>query len=255
MKRIFIVIFLVFVSLGGLYFANSINFKKDETKVLGEELQRGSSAVEVSFGDEKYAVYWLVLSNLDTLELIPNFDDSQTASSAFDKYGCELLINGGFYTEAGKPIGLFRANSETIQEFSVNVLMNGVFSVNDFSTPRITREVPGDPLKIALQTGPILIENSFNQKLNLASDKSARRVISAVTGDNKLIFMVIYDPKSVFLGPELVDLPQIVSLLSAENDLNIADAINLDGGSASAFKSRDFSLNEISPVGSFFCLQ
>jgi len=80
-------------------------------------------------------------------------------------------------------------------------------------------------------------------------------VISAVTGDNKLIFMVIYDPKSVFLGPELVDLPQIVSLVSAENDLNIADAINLDGGSASAFKSRDFSLSEISPVGSFFCLQ
>ena len=126
-------------------------------------------------------------------------------------------------------------------------------SVNELGTPRITREVPEDPLVNAVQTGPVVFENGAVTKLSFVRDSASRRVIAAVSGENELIFMVFYTQDSAFSGPLLAELPEGVAKLNVEENLGIADAINLDGGSASAFAIPGFSLTEASPVGSFFC--
>lgn len=90
--------------------------------------------------------------------------------------------------------------------------------------------------------------------MSVKNDKQARRVVAGVTGENKLIFLVFYDNNQYYSGPYLNDLPDLVDKTGKSLDLNIADAINLDGGSASAFISDDIKLTELTPVGSFFCI-
>jgi len=205
----------------------------------------------------QYKVNWAVV-DASKLVLVPNFTEKKIAREVYGELGCKLLINGGFYAAGAssaysKPIGLFVANREEVSEASNNSLFNGFFSVNEFDTPRITLEVPRDPLAIALQTGPILQENNSVHVLKLVRDKAARRMVAAVTGKNELIFITIYKEEAVFSGPNLANLPAIISQFEEEEKLEIADAINLDGGAASAFFSSEVKLSEASPVGSFFC--
>ena len=168
---------------------------------------------------------------------------------------CQLLVNGGFYTENNEPTGLFITDGETVEAFRSNTLFNGILSVNEFDTPRITRTVPSGVSRIAVQTGPVVFENGSPVNLSLVRDERSRRTVAMATGFNELVFAIFYEEKSVYKGPLLTDLPELVEAFGKATGLIIADAINLDGGSASTFISQNGKLTEISSVGSFFCLK
>lgn len=177
------------------------------------------------------------------------------ASDLFRDFHCQFLVSGGFYTKDNQPIGLFLSERQTLSPFVPNSLFNAVFSVNLFDTPRITRTSPQDPLRLALQSGPLLIENASLLTFSLVNDKPARRIIVAVDGTNIVYFIVIYDPVAAFSGPRLASLPAVLETFQQQSGLLLADALNLDGGTACAFYSDSLKLSEASPVGSFFCLK
>jgi len=189
------------------------------------------------------------------LILIPNFDEKKSSRNVFEENNCLVLVNGGFYSKTFKPIGYFIVNTQKLSDFEKNRLFDGIFSINEYGIPRITRVLPKDNLVNAVQTGPIIFENGATVSLNISRDKPARRIIAAVTGSNELIFIVFYSPSNYFLGPLLSDLPEEIKKLNESEKLDIADAINLDGGSASSFITKKVSLTEASPVGSYFCIQ
>jgi len=257
MKKLIFLVIIAIVLVGlWLFRGNIVNTEiQKSTKVLGEEIFDKKNGQEIRIEDRIYRTYWEIIENIEVLYLLPNFSKRITSKETVDKEDCELLVNGGFYDENSKPIGLFISERERISDYQKNSLFNGIVSVNLFAIPRISRETPKDDLVFALQTGPIVFENGNPTEIELSRDKMARRVIAATTGENKLVFIVIYNPESVFDGPLLAELPQVVSEISEKNKLNIADAINLDGGSASTFISNSVTLTEISPVGSFFCLK
>ncbi len=228
-------------------------------EVLGipESTPTPEASASSNLGSFHYA--W-VKANPETLELMSNLDSKETASDLMKEYSCSALVNAGFYTadspeEAHEAIGLFVSEGETLSDFRKNSLFNGILSINEMDTPRITEVVPADPLRMGIQTGPLLQVNDQAMKLSLARDKNARRLVAAVTGDNELIFIVFYDSDARFSGPLLADLPQLLGEFENKTQINIADAINMDGGSASAFITDEVSLTEISPIGSFFCLK
>jgi len=215
--------------------------------------QIDSTTIELS--GVNYVITWTKV-DAEKVSLVPNFGDRQTSKEVFTKNDCRVLVSGGFYdTKSGEnvPIGHFVSSRDKLSDFTKNRLFNGVLSINEFGTPRITRSVPEDPLVSAVQTGPLIKEN--NEVLLLTSDstKRARRMLAAVTGENELVFMAVYSPGSTFAGPALSELPHVVSEFEDKSGLALADAINLDGGSASAFLADGFSLSEASLVGSFFC--
>ena len=259
-KKLSIFGFLVVAILTGyLIYGNS---KKEATKILGSVNSSPSpqgvnqtNQINLNYNNQNLTVAWFNIDSPEKLTLIPNFDEKFSANVVKEKYGCKFLVNAGYYSKDAKPIGLFIADGQTISRWQKNYLLNGIFSINKLLTPRITRTEPKDLLTIAIQTGPLIKENATYLQISAGNSNPDRRVLAAVTGENKTVFLIIYDKNSVFLGPQLSNLPGILKIFEEKSGLALADIINLDGGTASAFISPEVSLPEISPVGSFFCLK
>jgi len=222
-----------------------------EPQVLG--FPNGRDILVTENGEYAYA-FARVRGELE-LSLIPNFSERLSAAEARVAHSCSTLVNAGFYSEDKEPIGLFITDGREVSRWQQNRTFNGIFSVNAIGTPRITRGVPGDVLSLAVQTGPILKENGQYLSTRMERDKSARRVVAGVTGENEAVFAVFYKERSSFSGPTLEELPEVLSEFELRSGVALADAINLDGGSASAFVADDTMLSELSPVGSFFCIR
>ena len=220
-------------------------------EVLG--VPASEKGVEIEIGERKFLAFYLVVPDASNITLVPNFDEAKNAFDLFTYQDCAGVVSGGFYTPEASPTGLFVSEGETLKKYTSSSLLNGVYSINDFETPRIGKAVPRDHLRLGLQAGPVLIENSFAQNLSILRDEEARRVVVGVTGENKTVFIVFYDPESAFIGPMLEDMPRALELFGEKTGVELADAMNLDGGSASAFFTADIALSESSLVGSFFC--
>jgi hypothetical protein len=222
------------------------------SEVLG--IPAEEEGIEINLDGRKFRAQFVIVENAGDISLLPNFDKKETSRWLKEESQCRALVNGGFYAAEGYPTGLFITQKTRLKGFVATSLTNAVYSINDFETPRITRSTPQDPLRVALQAGPLLIENNLPLELT-GSDEEARRVTLGVTGKNESVFIVIYDPASVFLGPILRDLPYALEIFETSSGIDLADAMNLDGGRASAFISPDVTLLELSPIGSYFCIK
>jgi len=156
-------------------------------------------------------------------------------------------INGGFYDTANKPLGLFRIGETVLAKQIQSNLLNGFLSDDG-----ITVAVPTG--RFVLQSGPLLIQRGNPLPLKIQNDEHARRMVAAKTGEG-FLFLTVYKEDSVFEGPLLADLPKVIQKINTKENLGIVDAINLDGGSASAFKNAETTLSELTPVGSLFCIK
>ena len=258
MKRWLILFFVLFLSLGFAFYKYT-NFqsrrnlpKIEETKTLGaKEENKASRLLEIP--NARYYFDYFE-ADPDKLFLFGNFEKGEKAEDIKLRFNCQNLTNGGFYDDKFKPIGLFISEYEELSPWQKNQLFNGVFSINMFGTPRITRERPRDSLRLALQSGPLVFENGGKVVFKSSEDHS-RRVVVAVTGENKPLFLVFYSINNFIEGPTLDELPVLIEKINADLKLGIADALNLDGGNASAFYSDNLMVSETTRVGSFFCVK
>ncbi len=171
-----------------------------------------------------------------------------------DRFGCSYLISGGFYDPNFKPIGLLISEGREVSSWQKNQLFNGIFSINHFDTARITREVPQDSLRVALQAGPLVFENG-KRVIYKSSVVFERRIVLGVTGENKPIFLAFWSQENFLKGPTLEEISYLIEKINREFGLNIADAMNLDGGTASFFFGNELVLGEVNLVASFFCVK
>ncbi len=258
MKKYFkmILLFAILI-IASLYFQNKGKTEtlNEDKKVLGLPSENGNNLVSFTLGEKTINVSWIEVSDAQSLSLIPNFTEKLTAQEALTKYACIALTSAGFYTKQNSPIGLFTYERKQIKKTIVSSTFNGFFSLNDFYTPRITRQLPDDSLRMALQSGPLIKENGQILTLKMKNDAAERRIVIGVTGGNKAYLLVFYDPQSVFMGPKFADLGKAVSLFEEETGIVFADVLNLDGGTASLFYSDSLQLPEAVISGSFFCLK
>jgi len=252
MKKLILFIILIGLVLGVYYLikpqeeGNIINIvkKKDNKKEIQSH----------EFENTNIIATWFSVDDVDGLILYPNYKDQITSSDAREKYDCTNLVSGGFYDEDNSPIGLFIGEGETLSKQVNNDTFNGYFSVSNNGDAKITSWVPSD-VRIGLQTGPLLIYEGNLRNLKLSRDKEARRVVLAQTESDKLYFIVLYDSESFYQGPKLDELPKMIKDIEENIGEKVTYAINLDGGAASSFYTKDFSLTELSFVGSFFCMK
>ena len=209
---------------------------------------------DITQDNRSFRIAWFTVQNPDTISLIPNFREQNTSRAALETSHCLDLVNGGFYTQEKKPTGLFVTHGETEEVFQPNTLLNGIFSITTQGQVSITSEPPKESLRIALQTGPVLFRNGYPQKLRLIEDEFARRSVVATTVTNAVLFFVLYDRENPYQGPLLSEVPFLLTQWQKQTTQEVRDAINLDGGSASAWYSEGFFLQELTAVGSYFCV-
>jgi len=207
----------------------------------------------LSLTDGKYRYAWLLVENINKLRLAANFEEALGSENLIRRDECVVLVNGGFYNTNDSPIGWFYAMGEEISESEANNLFNGYISVaSDSAVIAATREE--NNLVSGLQSGPLLAEGGQFKALSINNDERRRRVV-AVTGDSgEVYFGVVTGANSLFEGPLLGDLSRVVEAITKQEGVSVEGAINLDGGSASAFYDGDIYIRETSYIGSYFCL-
>lgn len=208
--------------------------------------------VSVNVENNTYQVSWFKITDPKRLILIANFEDKLSSDEIVDKYNCRAGINAGFYGKDGRPLGIFVNDQNDRKIKRESNLFNGIFYLTSDDIFSIEEELPDDSLKLALQSGPFLIFHKNTLPLKIIDDELARRMVIA-TNEKEIIFLAIYDGISHLQGPYLSLLPKIIEAFSQKTGIEIVNALNLDGGSASAFTKPGLELKEISAVGGFFC--
>ncbi len=208
----------------------------------------------VEYQDASYGYGIFSVSENQKLKLIPNYDVQEASEKLIAENNCSLAINGGFYAQDNTPLGLVLADSTEFSKARSSDLFNGFLSVSADDHNLISDTYPGSA-KIILQSGPRLIINQKIVNLNLHDDKLARRTVAATTAAGQLVFMTIFHSQTEMSGPLLENLPTLVQMVASREQLQINEAVNLDGGNASMFHSPALSLAEVNSIGSMFCVQ
>lgn len=267
MKKPFFLILTIFLLLVAVFFLRPLFLSKPSLKPKEKNLlsvqatktptpspvSTAEQIIDFKIGEVSLRAAWIKVADSKKLSLYPNLQDRVLSGDFREQKKCQNLVSAGFYSKDSKPIGLFVTEGEKISEKVQDRFFDGIFSVDSDGKPRITLQVPGDNLSLALQSGPVLIWERRLQNLTIKNDESARRLLVALTTDNQIYFFVIFEKESVLGGPYLEHLPKVLGALGEKMEVRFSYALNLDGGAASAFYGDSISLPEFAPVGGFFC--
>lgn len=214
------------------------------------------SSSNVSLGENTYAFDYIRVKDASRIKLLPNFSEQKTSQEIIDGGKCKNLINAGFYSKNFTPIGLFISEGDVISRKQTNATLNGLFLISEANIPDILREIGDKKYRIGLQAGPILIFDSTPLKLSLKDEEQEadRRVVVALNDKGEIYFLVVYKQESVFRGPQLSSLPEVLAEIQNSLGEKFVSALNLDGGTASTFWGERVTLKELSPIGSYFCI-
>jgi uncharacterized protein YigE (DUF2233 family) len=198
-------------------------------------------------------ISWAV-ANPEEVELYSNLKEQKLSEEIKVNKSCQILVNGGFYSTENTHLGLFVSNFKVISPELNSPLLNGFLWI-DGNKVVIGSSSPNINPRIAIQSGPLIMQNRLLSTLEIKNDEPARRIVAGTTSNNELIFLVIYRDGSIYQGPLLGQLPKIIELFNKKAEIDIVNAINLDGGDHSIFISSFDRLDELGHAGSYFCVR
>jgi hypothetical protein len=157
-------------------------------------------------------------------------------------------VNGGYFDPDYRPIGLLVVDGKVITPLQKARLLSGVLSSTGkkVQISRVSEFSMSQKPETAIECGPMLVDGGKLVR-GLESTKGARRTFAAVAGDKAAL--------GFCSDVTLADLSSILAILSIP-EFKIQRALNLDGGSSSAFwfkraKGDAFSISELKPVRDF----
>ena len=207
-----------------------------EWKVLSAESEPGRAGIEhrhVVMEDagvgRRVAVDVAIFSAKSTgLRVIDNPDgQSLGAMMKREKFVCG--VNGGYFDTEFKPIGLRVADGTTFSPLRRARLISGILLQSDRGTDVIRVSEFSGTKKIiaAVQSGPFLVEAN-NRIRGLNDSQLARRTFAGIATNDHAFLGVCSDIS-------LAGLANILATAPIAMDSKTQRAMNLDGGSSSAF--------------------
>jgi uncharacterized protein YigE (DUF2233 family) len=207
-------------------------------------------AEESTTGDRASVEVVLFSSRSLKLRVIDQPADSRAdLGEVMQREKCLAGVNGGYFTPEYAPIGLLIADGKTIAPLQRARLLSGVLAMapRNVQIMRVAEFSSKTKLDGAIECGPFLVD--AGQRVNgLENSRVARRTFAAIAKDDRVALGFCSDVT-------LADLSQILTA-PLTSDFKVWRALNLDGGSSSAFwfKRRDssaFSISEAKPVRNF----
>jgi uncharacterized protein YigE (DUF2233 family) len=267
MKKIVLLVGIICILFSLSYFGNKLrSFYIDNKSAIDPivNLQAPTKStkdiVEIPYQGKTLLISWISVEDSNKIFLYSNLQNQQDARTIAKERECKVLTSGGFYSKENKHIGLFVTEGNEIERLQVNRLFNGILSIDKGAVyiRRADANTTAEallPPRVALQTGPVLIENEKIQKIENAAIAGERRIVVAITPEGKTVFLALYQKDSAYLGPKLSDLPQVLIEFQNKTGITFIHALNLDGGTASAFLTDSVTLGELTPIGSYFCIK
>ena len=167
-------------------------------------------------------------AKLAALRVVDNPDGQGLATvMKQEKYACG--VNGGYFDTEFKPIGLRVTDARTFSPLRRARLITGILLQSDrgIDVVRISEFSHSKKIIAAVQSGPFLVE--ANKRIRgLNGSQVARRTFAAI-GTNDHAFLGFCSEVS------LAELANILATAPLAADSKIRRAMNLDGGSSSAF--------------------
>ena len=228
-----------------------------EWKIVSAESEPGQEGiehrhivVEDAAAGQRAAIDVAVFSGKSTgLRVIDNPDgQSLAAVMKREKYVCG--VNGGYFDTDFKPIGLRIADGATFSPLRRARLITGILLQSDrgIDVVRAGEFSRTKKIAVAIQSGPFLVEG--NKRIRGLNDSQLARRTFAGTTTNDRAFL------GVCSGVSLAELANILATTPIVADSKTRRAMNLDGGSSSAFwfareDGSAFSISGRKPVRDF----
>jgi uncharacterized protein YigE (DUF2233 family) len=161
-------------------------------------------------------------------------------------------VNGGYFDPDYKPIGLLVADGTIIAPLQKARLLSGVLSASarKVQISRVAEFSLAQKPEAAVECGPMIVDLGKSVR-GLESTRPARRTFAATGAGDKAVLGFCSDVT-------LADLSSILATVLAP-DFKVQRALNLDGGSSSAFwfkraNGTAFSIAEEKPVRDFVAI-
>jgi uncharacterized protein YigE (DUF2233 family) len=158
-------------------------------------------------------------------------------------------VNGGYFDPEYRPIGLLIVDGTTIAPLQKARLLSGVLSASGkkVQISRVAEFSIAQKPDAAVECGPMIVDLGKSVR-GLEANKIARRTFAVVAAGDKAAIGFCSDVT-------LADLSNILAIVVIP-DFKIQRALNLDGGSSSAFwfkraNGSSFSITEQKPVRDF----
>lgn len=183
------------------------------------------------------------------LRVIDN-STGETLSDTMSREKCALGVNGGFFKPDFTPVGLLISDGKLIAPLHPARLMTGILnaSTREVRIQRLREFSRHEKTNDAVQSGPFLVDH--HQPIPGLNDSHVARRTFVATGTNDRAVLGNCSDVS------LAELAAILTTTRLADDLKIQRALNLDGGSSSAFwlareNGSAFSIREQKPVRDF----
>jgi uncharacterized protein YigE (DUF2233 family) len=184
---------------------------------------------ETESGDEATLELALFSTKAAVVRVTDNPGGNEDLASVMRRVRGVAGVNGGYFDPQNAPVGLVISDGKLIAPFRKARLLSGVL-VAAKGRVEILRAAEYSSRKTttaALQCGPFLVEGSAAVS-GLNNTKSARRTFVLTTGPDRAAVG--------FSSPvTLAQIGEILATARLAPDLKVQRALNLDGGSSSAF--------------------
>ena len=160
------------------------------------------------------------------LRIIDNAGDSSNLDAAMRRANCLAGVNGGYFDPDFAPLGLRIVDGKVVSRLTRGRLMSGVFASDNVIQVFRVGEFPlRRKWNAAIECGPFLVDLARPVR-GLEATRAARRTFAAIGSNDRAALG--FCPEATLAG-----LGQI--LATPLGDFKTQRALNLDGGSSSAF--------------------
>lgn len=207
--------------------------------------------LENPVGSERVTVDLAIFSTKScTLRVLQNEGGAESLGEMMRHEKCLAGVNGGYFNENFAPLGLRIANGQMIAPLQRARLITGVLVASPRGVQIVRSREFSRRLGVsaAIQCGPFLVDRG--QAISGLNDsRLARRTFTATTSSSRALVGVCSEVS-------LAELAKMLATTSLAEDLKIERALNLDGGSSSAFwfareNGSAFSISEQKSVRDF----
>jgi Phosphodiester glycosidase len=200
-----------------------------ESKPVGAGIEHRHVVVENAATSQRADLDMAIFSaKLCALNVIDN-PEGESLSAMMKREKCACGVNGGYFDAEFKPIGLRISDGRTFSPLRRARLITGILlqSSQGVDVIRVGEFSLTKKIITAIQSGPFLVEGSRGVR-GLNNSQLARRTFAAIASNDRASLGICSDVS-------LAELANILATAPVAGDYKIRRAMNLDGGSSSAF--------------------